>query len=155
MLDAGGTVHIESGTLTQTPDGDDGLPRICMAARRTDPEDRFLFHKTTNRGLYDRAFAAASKEGFADALFLNTRGEVTEGAISNVFIEEGRPMVYAADRLRRFAWGLSAISAADAARYRREDSVPVMMLTAPTRFTPATQYEGFGECDRRSDTVME
>ena len=52
-----------------------------------DPDDRFLFHKTTNRGLYDRSFVAATKMGFADAVFINTRGEVTEGATSNVFIE--------------------------------------------------------------------
>jgi para-aminobenzoate synthetase / 4-amino-4-deoxychorismate lyase len=88
LLDADGAVHIESGILTQTPHGDEGGARVCMAARRSDPEDRFLFHKTTNRGLYDRVFAAASKAGFGDALFLNTRGEVTEGAISNVFIEK-------------------------------------------------------------------
>lgn len=88
LLDADGTVHIESKILMQTPDGDDGSPRICMAAHRTDPADRFLFHKTTKRGHYDNAFAAALKAGFADVLFLNTRGEVTEGAISNVFIEK-------------------------------------------------------------------
>jgi para-aminobenzoate synthetase/4-amino-4-deoxychorismate lyase len=34
------------------------------------------------------AFEQATRDGFDDVLFLNLRGEVTEGAISNVFIEK-------------------------------------------------------------------
>ncbi len=67
----------------------DRVGRICMAADHTDPADRFLFHKTTERPLYGSAFEAARREGFDDVLFLNRRGEVTEGAISNVFVEKG------------------------------------------------------------------
>jgi para-aminobenzoate synthetase/4-amino-4-deoxychorismate lyase len=48
-----------------------------------------LFHKTTNRPLYAEAFKDAADAGFDDVLFLNQRGEVTEGAISNIFIEKG------------------------------------------------------------------
>ena len=47
-----------------------------------------LYHKTTHRPLYAQAFEKAGREGFDDALFLNLRGEVTEGAISNVFVEK-------------------------------------------------------------------
>ena len=47
-----------------------------------------LFHKTTHRPLYAEAFQAAAQAGFDDVLFLNLRGEVTEGAISNIFIEK-------------------------------------------------------------------
>ena len=86
LLDPGGTPHIESETLFRIPDSDP-VP-VCFATGRTNPSDRFLFHKTTNRALYNSAFAAASAAGFADILFLNTRDEVTEGAISNLFIEK-------------------------------------------------------------------
>ena len=48
-----------------------------------------LFHKTTQRQLYNRAFEQAVRDGFDDALFLNLNGEVTEGAISNVFAVKG------------------------------------------------------------------
>jgi para-aminobenzoate synthetase/4-amino-4-deoxychorismate lyase len=48
-----------------------------------------LFHKTTHRPVYAAAFKSATEAGFSDVLFLNNRGEVTEGAISNIFIEKG------------------------------------------------------------------
>ena len=90
LLDADGSIHIESGILPNDADGNNGAIRVCMAAQRTDPADRFLFHKTTHRRIYDSACSSASNAGFADALFLNTRGEVTEGAISSVFVENAR-----------------------------------------------------------------
>jgi para-aminobenzoate synthetase / 4-amino-4-deoxychorismate lyase len=49
-----------------------------------------LRHKTTVRSLYDRALAGLSaRPDVFDVLFLNERGEVCEGARSNVFIERG------------------------------------------------------------------
>jgi para-aminobenzoate synthetase/4-amino-4-deoxychorismate lyase len=38
--------------------------------------------------LYAEAYKEAVAAGFDDLLFQNTRGEVTEGAISNVFVEK-------------------------------------------------------------------
>ncbi len=52
--------------------------------RSGDPARR---HKTRDRGLYDRGAALARAQGWADALFLNERGEVVEGAISTVVAE--------------------------------------------------------------------
>jgi para-aminobenzoate synthetase/4-amino-4-deoxychorismate lyase len=88
LLDATGAVRIESEGVFRVMEVSAEPVRACIAARRTDPADRFLFHKTTQRALYDAAFANATAAGFADAIFLNTRGEVTEGAISNLFIEK-------------------------------------------------------------------
>ena len=48
-----------------------------------------LYHKTTHRPIYSRAFEEATRDGFDDVLFLNLRGEVTEGAISNVLVVNG------------------------------------------------------------------
>lgn len=87
LLNADGTVQIESDYLAAPAAG---IPdNVCLAAERTDPDDRFLFHKTTRRALYNQAFARASAAGFVDVLFANTRGEVTEGAVSSVLIEKG------------------------------------------------------------------
>jgi para-aminobenzoate synthetase / 4-amino-4-deoxychorismate lyase len=86
LLDYDGTTHIESETIADLSNSESA--RICIAPERTDPDDRFLFHKTTNRKIYDSAFAAVSSAGFDDTLFVNARGEVTEGAISNVLIEK-------------------------------------------------------------------
>ncbi|MGA3135757.1 MAG: aminodeoxychorismate synthase component I [Terracidiphilus sp.] len=62
--------------------------RACIASERTDPRDPMLFHKTTHRPLYAEALKAATQAGFDDVLFLNLRGEVTEGARHNIFVEK-------------------------------------------------------------------
>jgi para-aminobenzoate synthetase / 4-amino-4-deoxychorismate lyase len=62
--------------------------RVGISDHTVSSSDRFLFHKTTNRQLFDAEFAAARRAGFDDALFFNERGELTEGAIHNVFVVE-------------------------------------------------------------------
>jgi len=67
-------------------------PKMELAAisgTRTDPGDLFLYHKTTNRGLYDSEYRRYRSKGYFDVIFLNTKGEVCEGAISNVIIKKG------------------------------------------------------------------
>lgn len=54
-----------------------------------DAGDRFLFHKTTNRELYDNELKSAEEDGFFDVLFRNKDGEMTEGARSNIVIRRG------------------------------------------------------------------
>jgi para-aminobenzoate synthetase/4-amino-4-deoxychorismate lyase len=88
LVNADGGLHIaheelESAYSASTPPG-----RVCFAPQRTDSNDRMLFHKTTHRELYDESLKTAMQRGFCDVLFLNERGEVTEGAISNLFIEK-------------------------------------------------------------------
>lgn len=63
--------------------------KIALAGERTSSADRFLFHKTTNREMYDRLFREAARHGYDDVFFMNERDEITEGAISNVFIVVG------------------------------------------------------------------
>ena len=58
--------------------------RVCIAAERVDSRDSLLRHKSVARERYDHAFREAQARGFGEALFLNERGEVTEGAISNI-----------------------------------------------------------------------
>ena len=64
--------------------------RICIAAERVDSRDPLLRHKTVIRERCDRAFREAQESGFGEVLFLNERGEVTEGAISNILARIGR-----------------------------------------------------------------
>jgi len=63
---------------------------IAISKYRTDPKDLFLYHKTTCRNLYDSEYRYYSKRGYFDVIFLNTYGEVTEGAISNIIIEKNK-----------------------------------------------------------------
>lgn len=86
LMDADGEVRIASEVLPD-PGGEVKAARVRIADLRTDPRDRMLFHKTTHRRIYDEAFQAALAAGFDEVLFLNTRAEVTEGAISNIFVE--------------------------------------------------------------------
>jgi para-aminobenzoate synthetase/4-amino-4-deoxychorismate lyase len=62
---------------------------IKLSQERTSSADLFLRHKTTRREFYDRKYAEARAEGFDEAIFMNEKGELTEGAISNLFIEQG------------------------------------------------------------------
>ncbi len=79
-----------SGALTITHarvEEQHGMGRIAVSGVRVSSGDRFLRHKTTRRKFYDQQYEEALRQGFQDVIFLNERGEVTEGTISNVFIE--------------------------------------------------------------------
>ncbi|MDE0005365.1 MAG: chorismate-binding protein [Rhodospirillaceae bacterium] len=57
-------------------------PVIALAAQPIDPDNPFLYHKTTRRGVYERAFRSVA--GCDDVLLWNSNGFVTETSIANV-----------------------------------------------------------------------
>lgn len=57
--------------------------KVCLANQPVNSNDRFLFHKTTKRGAYERALA----EGYDDVLLYNENGELTEFTIGNLVVE--------------------------------------------------------------------
>ncbi len=61
---------------------------LALAPARLASHDPWLRHKTTNRALYDRA-RAALPDGVDELLFLNERGELCEGTITNLFVRLG------------------------------------------------------------------
>ncbi len=63
-----------------------GVQRAVLSNTPRDSRDRFLFHKTTNRELYDRELEQFKKLGYFDVVYLNERNEITEGARANVVI---------------------------------------------------------------------
>ncbi|MDD5504582.1 MAG: aminodeoxychorismate synthase component I [Candidatus Omnitrophica bacterium] len=68
---------------------EDNAPKqVIISAIKTRSSDKWLFHKTTNRNVYESEYNKHKKLGYYDVLFLNEKGQVTEGAISNVFIEK-------------------------------------------------------------------
>jgi para-aminobenzoate synthetase/4-amino-4-deoxychorismate lyase len=87
LLNQYGNLEIES-ELLPTATGHAKPARLRIATQRTDPGDPMFFHKTTHRPVYAAAFKAAIDAGFDDVLFLNLRGEVTECAINNIFVEK-------------------------------------------------------------------
>jgi para-aminobenzoate synthetase/4-amino-4-deoxychorismate lyase len=60
-------------------------PRIAVASSPVDRHDRFLYHKTTARSVYER-HAASHPEAF-DVLLWNDAGELTEFTRGNVVVE--------------------------------------------------------------------
>jgi para-aminobenzoate synthetase/4-amino-4-deoxychorismate lyase len=79
-----------AGTLTLTSQPlPDELPTVSvrLSSHRVISTDAFLRHKTTRRHFYDQQLAAARADGFDEVIFLNERGELTEGSISNIFVE--------------------------------------------------------------------
>jgi para-aminobenzoate synthetase / 4-amino-4-deoxychorismate lyase len=78
LFPAGGwTIDIEA----LSPESPDRVI-ASLAATRTNSRDPFLYHKTTIRDLYSKARAARPDCG--EVIFVNERGEVTEGATTNV-----------------------------------------------------------------------
>jgi para-aminobenzoate synthetase/4-amino-4-deoxychorismate lyase len=63
--------------------------RVRISSRRVDESDPMLFHKTTHRPLYTTERRRALEDGYDEVLFVNGRDEVTEGSVTNVFVETG------------------------------------------------------------------
>jgi len=81
LLSKRGVVDLRASPLIQPPHFDD----IVLAVEAIDRDDPFLYHKTTNRRVYDAALAARPEA--ADVLLFNSSNEVTESTIANVVAE--------------------------------------------------------------------
>ena len=80
----GGAYSLELGALPAPAPG----PVTCaVLPLPVDPGDWRLRHKTSDRGFYEAALQAARDAGASEAILLRDDGLVTEGAISNVFVE--------------------------------------------------------------------
>jgi len=88
LVDRDGVPHITDAILAKSGEATK-LARVSISRQRTDASDPMLFHKTTHRPLYSTALNEVVNAGFDDVLFMNQSDEVTEGAISNIFVEEG------------------------------------------------------------------
>lgn len=61
------------------------LPEIALAPTAIDTHDPFLYHKTTNRRVYEAA--RESRPQASDVLLYNEQGQVTESTIANVVVD--------------------------------------------------------------------
>ena len=87
LLARAGAIALESAPLT--PGDAAKRRRVFLARAPVNSQDAFLYHKTTNRRVYQEALAARS--GYDDVLLWNEKGEVTESCIANVVVErDGR-----------------------------------------------------------------
>lgn len=61
--------------------------KVAALPHPLDPSDWRLMHKTTDRGFYDDALAAAQSHGAGEAILVRDDGLVTEGSFTNIFVE--------------------------------------------------------------------
>jgi len=80
LLSRRGTFAIEAEQLP--PAQPDTTLAAAFARTQVDSRDPFLYHKTTTRTLYRKELAA--RPDCTEIIFLNERGEVTEGTTSTV-----------------------------------------------------------------------
>ncbi|MDD5727663.1 MAG: chorismate-binding protein, partial [Victivallales bacterium] len=64
-----------------------GTAKISLSSGTICSTDIFLRHKTTRRSFYDEQLRKAKTDGFDELIFTNERGELCEGAISNIFVQ--------------------------------------------------------------------
>lgn len=83
-LNRGGRFELATSPLAANP----ARWRLAIADGRTLASDPRHAHKTTDRALYDRARATLA-DGTDEFLFLNERGEATEGTITTLFFDRG------------------------------------------------------------------
>ncbi len=84
LLDKSGGISTAHTIIKRNSD----IKLVAFSHKIIDSADRFLFHKTTNRKIYDNEYKKYKKQGFFDVIFQNEKDEVTEGAISNIFIKK-------------------------------------------------------------------
>ena len=68
-------------------------PTAIFSNQKIDSQSPYLFHKTTQRKLYDSERAGAVTKGYYEVLFVNGKGEVTEGSQTNIFMQKGNRLI--------------------------------------------------------------
>lgn len=84
QLERDGTFTTE---LTDVPPATTGPVRVALDDEPVDPQDIWLFHKTTRRAAYDRR--KGKRPDVDDVVLVNTLGEATETTIANLAVRLG------------------------------------------------------------------
>ena len=87
--------RIETMSVALPEDTQATAPRkVIFSEQQVEASNPYLAHKTTLRDLYTREYALAAERGYYEVLFTNTDGEVTEGAVSNIFLLRNNDAVF-------------------------------------------------------------
>ncbi|WP_343560317.1 aminodeoxychorismate synthase component I [Kiloniella sp. b19] len=87
LLDRDGSCSLSTTVLDQSAIEPDIT--FAVSQKTVDSGNPLFYHKTTRREFYEDELAqCAAQTGCDEVLFLNERGEVTEGARTNIFVEK-------------------------------------------------------------------
>lgn len=84
LMERSGEISLSSTRIER----EDRPFRVAIASERVSSSNLFLRHKTTHRSMYDGWRSRALQCGLDEVLFLNECNQITEGAITNIFIEK-------------------------------------------------------------------
>ncbi len=84
MLDKWGKVRIEINEINETYND----VKIAISDYKVDSKNKFQYFKTSARELYDREHKKYREADCFDVVFFNEKDELTEGAITNIFIRK-------------------------------------------------------------------
>ncbi|NOZ67244.1 MAG: aminodeoxychorismate synthase component I [Alphaproteobacteria bacterium] len=78
-------------SITSTPIEENGAGKVITLSRKVmDSRNVMLYHKTTDRTLYDQELKHHRHEyGSYDVIFTNEKDEITEGAFNTIFVKRG------------------------------------------------------------------
>ena len=88
LLSRNGEVKVQAVKLDPEKPGFADLP---LAASPVDPGNRFLYHKTTNREIYNQALR--TRPQYQDVLLYNHRSQITESTIANIAVEKNAELL--------------------------------------------------------------
>lgn len=92
LLFKDGRIEITNSALPAS--GETSEMVYVISEQTIDSGDAFLYHKTTERDLYDGEWARMNEKfGSDEVVFLNQRGEVAEGSRTNVFARIGSKLL--------------------------------------------------------------
>ena len=80
QLSKSGDIALSENPLSTRPTN----YRVTIATTPIDSEDKFMYHKTTRRGVYEKILA--SQQSVDDVLLYNSRREATESCIANLVV---------------------------------------------------------------------
>ncbi|MEZ2128317.1 MULTISPECIES: aminotransferase class IV family protein [unclassified Sinorhizobium] len=86
-FDRHGRTEVTTAPFSALPP--DTLWRVRIAKTRLDSADRLLRVKTTRRNVYEAARAEFTPQDADEVIMLNERGEVCEGTITSIFLDDG------------------------------------------------------------------
>jgi len=81
LLDSAGKVRLQTEPIVAL--SANSIPKVALAKKPIDPGNPFLYHKTSNRRVYQEAAIA----GYDDVILWNPQGEISESTIANVVVK--------------------------------------------------------------------